>query len=109
PLERGTISFQPVSELPTAGAVAINGGQYALARAQGLVPGAYRVLISSTPPTSLAIDPATGTPPLPGKPTPPPKELLPAQYNASTTLSAEVKEGTSNTFDFALESAPKKK
>jgi hypothetical protein len=31
--------------------------------------------------------------------------LIPAKYNASTTLSAEVKEGAPNTFDFALQSA----
>jgi hypothetical protein len=108
PLERGTISFQPDSGLPTAAAVAITAGSYSMARAQGLVPGAYKVLISSTPPAQVTIDPATGMPPPPGKPTPPPKELLAAKYNASSTLSAEVKEGTANRFDFALEGAAKK-
>jgi hypothetical protein len=108
PLERGTISFQPDSGLPTAAAVAITAGQYSMARAQGLVPGAYRVLISSTPQSPVTIDPATGMPPPPGQPTPPPKELLPAKYNASSTLSAEVKEGATNRFDFALDTAAKK-
>jgi hypothetical protein len=108
PLDQGTISFQPVSELPTAAAIVFSDGRYSIARAQGLVPGAYRVLISSTPPTTLAIDPATGMPPPPGKPTPPPKERLPEKYNASTTLTAEVKEGASNQFDFSLESTSKK-
>jgi hypothetical protein len=108
PLERGTISFQPVSELPTAAAVAFSDGRYAIARAEGLVPGPYRVLISSTPLTTLPVDPATGLPPPPGKPTPPPKERLPEKYNAATILTAEVKEGASNQFDFSLESTSKK-
>jgi hypothetical protein len=108
PLERGTISFQPESGLPTAAAVGITAGSYSMARAQGLVPGTYRVLISSTPPAAVTIDPTTGMPPPPGKPTPPPKELLPAKYNASSTLSAEVKEAAANRFDFALETVEKK-
>lgn len=108
PLERGTISFQPVSELPTAAAVSVNGGQYSMARAEGLVPGAYRVLISSTPPTVSQVDSKTSRPPPPGQASPPPKESLPEKYNASTTLTAEVKEAAKNTFDFPLESAPKK-
>jgi hypothetical protein len=108
PLERGTISFQPDSALPTAAAVPITAGSYSMARAEGLVPGTYRVLISSTPPAVVTIDPTTGMPPPPGKPTPPPKELLPAKYNASSTLSAEVKAGAANRFDFALETAEKK-
>jgi hypothetical protein len=107
PLERGTIAFQPVSELPTAAAVAINGGQYSMARAEGLVPGSYRVLISSTPTAVGQVDPKTSRPPPPGQASPPPKESLPEKYNASTTLTAEVKEGTTNTFDFPLQSAPK--
>jgi hypothetical protein len=108
PLERGTISFQPVSELPTAAAVAINGGQYSMPRAEGLVPGAYRVLISSTPAAVSQVDPKTSRPPPPGQPSAPPKESLPERYNASSTLTAEVKEGAKNSFDFPLESAPKK-
>ena len=104
PLERGTLSFQPESGLPTAAAVPIAGGQYSIPRAEGLVPGSYRVLISSTPQAA----PTASRPPPPGQATPPPKELLPEKYNASTTLSAQVKEGSANTFDFALESAAKK-
>jgi hypothetical protein len=108
PLERGTIAFQPASGLPTAAAVPIIGGSYSIARDHGLVPGPYKVSISSSPETASPIDPATGTPPPPGQPTPPPKELLPERYNASTTLTADVKEQGSNTFDFPLTSAPKK-
>jgi hypothetical protein len=108
PLERGTISFQPESGLPTAAAVTISAGQYSMTRAQGLVPGAYRVLISSTPPGGgIANNPATGRPPPPGQPTPPPKELLQAKYNEKSILTAEVKGGAENRFDFELDSAKK--
>jgi hypothetical protein len=109
PLERGTISFQPESGLPTAAAVAISGGQYAMTRAQGLVPGAYRVMISSTPQGGgVASDPKTGRPPPPGMPTPPPKELLQAKYNEKSILTAEVKASATNRFDFELDSPLKK-
>jgi hypothetical protein len=108
PLERGTISFQPSTGLPTAAGVPISGGSYSISRDEGLVPGSYKVAISSTPEGGPAkIDPATGTPPPPGQPTPPPRELLPKQYNEATTLVAEVKEGN-NTFNYELKSAPKK-
>lgn len=108
PLERGTISFQPATGLPTAAGVPISGGGYSISRDEGLVPGAYKVLISSTPEGAAPKnDSTTGPPPLPGQPTPPPKELLPTRYNEKTTLVAEVKEGN-NTFNFELESAPKK-
>jgi hypothetical protein len=104
PLDRGTLSFQPVSQLPTAAAVSVSGGQYSIAQAEGLVPGSYRVLISSTPQTAST----ASRPPPPGQATPPPKEMLPEKYNVSSSLTAEVKEGTPNRFDFPLESAPKK-
>jgi len=109
PLERGTISFQPATELPTAIAVPISGGQYYIEKAQGLVPGSYKIKISSAPPPVPEPLTAEGTPPPPGKPTPPPKDLMPERYNSSTILIREVKEGGSNTFDFPLESGPPKK
>jgi hypothetical protein len=108
-LERGMISFQPVSELPTAIAVPISGGEYYIEKGQGLVPGSYKVKISSTPPPVPEPLTAEGTPPPPGKPTPPPKDLMPERYNSSTILIREVKGGVSNTFDFPLESRPPKK
>jgi hypothetical protein len=109
PLERGTILFQPVSELPTGIAVPISGGQYYIEKAQGLVPGSYKVKISSTPPPVPEPLTAEGTPPPPGKPTPPPKDLMPERYNSLTILTREVKEGVTNTFDFPLETGPPKK
>jgi len=106
PLERGTISFQPASASPTSGMVSIVGGSYSMPKAYGLVPGSYKVSISS----SEGSGPSEKLGDVPGKTPPPPKELIPARYNSDTTLTAEVKPGKSNSFDFDLTSAttPKK-
>ena len=97
PLKAGSISF--ASEAPvqgkavatTAGAVIVD-GRYSIDRAQGLMPGKYRVAILSQgggPPTDEAPGPATSTPP--------PKDPIPAKYNAQlTTLNVGViKDGSS--------------
>jgi hypothetical protein len=122
PLEQGTITFSPTSELPTPGMVTITGGSYSLPKAQGLVPGSYKVSIlakESTEPVEkfgdlpgvagrrqaeaadskarAAMLSKKGA--LPGQP-------IPSQYNTATTLTAEVKDGASNSFDFELISAP---
>jgi hypothetical protein len=79
--------------------VEIKDGKYSLPQEQGLVPGSYKVMISS------AKDPGAqqGPDDLPGKHGPPPKDLIAAKYNVETKLTAEVKEGGSNTFDFSLD------
>jgi hypothetical protein len=106
PLGRGTILFQPTSGLPTPAMVSITGGSYSIPTAHGLVPGSYKVSISS----SENSGPAEKFGEAPGKTPPLPKELIPPQYSTATTLTAEVKEGASNSFDFDLTSAatPKK-
>jgi hypothetical protein len=108
PLEQGTITFTPAAEGATPSMVSISGGKYYIGRAEGLVPGNYKVKISSTPITPPVIDPVTGTPPPPGAHPPTPKELLQPKYNSTTALTAEVKEGASNTFDFPLETERKR-
>ena len=79
--------------------VEIKDGKYSLPQEQGLVPGSYKVMISS------ATDPGAqqGPDDMPGKHGPPPKDLIAAKYNVQTKLTAEVKEGVSNTFDFSLD------
>src|SRR5262249_59743051 len=39
PLDQGTITFSPATELPTPGMVSVTGGSYSLPRTQGLVAG----------------------------------------------------------------------
>ena len=100
PLPQGTIQFLPTTDKqPTAGAVEIKDGKYSLPQVQGLVPGSYKVMISSAKDSGAQ----QGPPDSPGKHGPPPKDLIAAQYNVQTKLTAEVKEGGSNTFDFSLD------
>ncbi len=98
PLKQGTIQFfpdDPAMEKPTSGGSPIEDGSYAISAENGLVPGKYRVSISS-PSTEMSSD-AT-----PGSGANLPKDLIPADYNVASTLSADVKAGGDNTFNFEL-------
>lgn len=104
PLASGTITFQ-VANPDGAGvpaATMIDGGSYAIRRAEGPTPGSYRVMITSPRPgqptaKTKAAQPGDGD-------EPPAIEAIPSQYNAKTTLTAEVRAGGGNTFDFHLKS-----
>jgi hypothetical protein len=100
PLKTGLIEFQPAGPgIATTGAAAITGGSYSLGRSEGLQPGKYEVRISSAPQT---IERQPGA--LPGdNPLPPAKELIPAKFNAKTTLSADISKDGPNKFDFDLQ------
>jgi hypothetical protein len=99
PFAQGTIQFVPSSgQLPTSATAGIKDGKYSIPRAEGLVPGAYKVHISSFNEVPDTPEPHG----LPGKPGPPPKNLVPKKYNRSSNLTAEVKGGQSNIFDFDL-------
>jgi hypothetical protein len=94
PLERGIIRLESTSMM--AGGE-ISGGRFDIPRAQGPIPGDYRVFISSTPPASSAEQLAP-----PGESTSPPPDPIPARYNSASTLSAKVESGGANSFEFAL-------
>jgi hypothetical protein len=100
PLAQGTIQFMPTAQgadgSATVGSGIITDGKYSIAQEQGLVPGTYKVIVSSAPPGPPVTDEAPGIVP------PTPRDLIPAKYNAASTLTAEVKAGTDNTFDFDL-------
>jgi hypothetical protein len=126
PLKEGTISFRPTTDLPTPAMVAIHQGSYSIPSAQGLVPGVYEVAIVGSESPALA-EKAIDDPPGPatrkqteatdgmqrakkfgsptGKGATSSGSSIPARYNTATTLTAEVKKGASNSFDFALTSA----
>jgi hypothetical protein len=108
PLAKGLITFLPAdAELSTQGGSAIVDGKYSIPKEEGLVPGQYRVVISSAGAESeKAKDMANG---MPGMAAPLPKEALPSEYNTKSTLTREVKAGDSNHFEFDLKSAPLKK
>jgi len=107
PLASGLITFMPTSEAATQGGGMIQDGAYSIPRDQGLVPGSYKVLITSSgsgseKQTDVVKD-------MPGMPPVAAKEAIPAQYNAKSTLTAEVKAGSENVFDFPLDGSPKRK
>ena len=104
PLESGAIAFQPTS--PDGGGIAVGavvqGGSFSVSRAEGPTPGNYRVSITSPregKPTARtqAARPGDGD-------APPAVETIPPRYNATTTLTAEVKADGGNTFEFPLKS-----
>lgn len=112
PLPHGMIQFLPAAsraapasgpggspaavEGETAVSVPITDGKFAIERAQGLVPGSYKVQVYGANLTSAAADV------MPGLEPPPPKETIPARYNTKSQLTAEVKEEGPNTFEFQL-------
>jgi hypothetical protein len=96
PLREGTIEFFPAGGPPgpAAGAL-IRNGAYAVPKEQGLAPGAYRVTIRS-PVVDRSAPPG-------GMSSPPTREQVPARYNARSELTADVRAGEPNRFDFHLE------
>jgi hypothetical protein len=106
PLEQGVISFTPDAQgaSPVTGGGVISAGSYSIPRDQGLTPGKYKVAITaSDAPIALAAGEAPGAPPR-AKTKAKPEPVIPAKYNAKSTLEREVKADGSNTFDFELTS-----
>lgn len=110
PLESGTINFYAEGSEAPAGGAPIENGEFKVPAIPGLLPGSYRVSISATA-EAKAAPPAGGVAAPDGrKPatkllTPPHREKLPARYNTSTELRADVVSSTSkNVFKFDLES-----
>jgi hypothetical protein len=97
-LAHGTIAFSPVDEAAgTLEGAEIRDGQYVLPAKSGLMPGKYRVSIS-------AADESQKTPPAEEAPGAGPvaKELIPAEYNVESKLTAEVTKQGPNNFNFDL-------
>jgi hypothetical protein len=100
PLAEGTIRFDPADGQATGGGDVIRGGSYSLPRANGLVPGQYRVSISSASGASGASGEAPGSAGVMMS------EQIPSRYNSRSELTAEVADSGSNTFDLDLELDP---
>jgi hypothetical protein len=98
PLSEGKIQFDPADEGkgPTAVAVGdIKDGKFTIEKAQGPVPGKYKVSISSRPSTHIGSGDMPGTAP---KQEP---EKIPPKFNTQTTLTKEITTGANN-FDFPV-------
>lgn len=94
PVAEGKIVFEPQGQ-GTPVTADIRGGEYATK-----VPaGTYKVRISASREVPGAkADPAMGAVPR--------QEYIPARFNALTTLTAEVKAGDENNFDYPLADKP---
>ncbi len=97
PLPAGKIQFNPAEPAPNLVAVVgeIKDGKFAIPRAQGAVPGKYKVVISGIPTAQIAPDAEPGE--APKKQADP----VPARYNTKTELTKQVADGE-NSFEFAL-------
>jgi hypothetical protein len=104
-LDQGVIQFepQPPGGKAVNAATPIKDGKYQFpAGAGGLLPGTYRVLVSSV----------SSAPALPSDPIkameqasqPPPPDRIPRKFNVESTLQAVVKADGPNNFDFDLSS-----
>ncbi len=101
PLDGGRIEFQPIGPGVSTGSV-IERGSYRIARAAGPTPGRYRVNISAPGEAGPSVEPE-GSDPGPGRPGA--TERIPARYNASSTLTVEIKADGGDQFDFPLDSS----
>ena len=106
PLDGGRIEFQPTDSAGLATGSAIEQGSYRIAREAGPTPGRYRVNISAASETKEAAEPQDSSP---GRAQPAVAERIPARYNASSTLTAEIKADSAEPIDFALDSSPQVK
>jgi hypothetical protein len=109
PLESGLITFQPDgADVATQSGASIVQGKYTIPRDQGLVPGKYKVTITAAGNTpEKQVDTATNNN-MPGMPPIPAKEIIPSSYNSASLLTAEVKGGSKNEFNFNLTAASSK-
>jgi len=100
PLEKGTISFEAMEGQRTSSGALVSGGEFKVPPAHGLQEGKYRVVVHAASPGSgggKAADDA-----LPGEAPPPPKELIPPDWNESSKQTIEVKKGGPFVFSFEI-------
>jgi hypothetical protein len=97
PLDQGGITFVGEDLARGTGWAPIKDGQYSISAKEGLLPGRFKVSISSADPRNTAPDPDSP----PGY-LPLPKDRIQSKYNAQTTLSADVKAEGTNTFNFEV-------
>jgi hypothetical protein len=105
PLDSGLITFQPDGSEATQSGASVVQGKYTIPRDQGLVPGKYTVTITAAGNTpEKQVDTLTNNN-MPGMPPLPAKEVIPSSYNSQSLLSAQVKAGSKNEFNFNLTAA----
>ena len=99
PLEKGNISFEAMEGQSASSGAVVAGGNFTIPRNHGLAEGKYRVVVNApTPGTGGKATPDTP----PGEGPPPPKELIPPDWNESSTHTIEVKKGGPFVFSFEI-------
>lgn len=100
PLDQGVIVFVSAdAKSPTQASTQIANGSYQIPQAQGLVPGKYKVSISSPDGKTPDADPNAAPGPSGNFAS---KDRIPAKFNTDSTLEVEVKKGDPNKFDFTI-------
>ena len=99
----GHIMFEPAAKQGDSSGALIQTGVYTIPAEQGLTPGEYLVRIYSSGEAQ-----AGGAAPSPeelmgGNVPPPPKELIPAQYNVQSTQKVSVGAEGPNAFNFQIQ------
>jgi hypothetical protein len=101
PLDQGQISFLPISgDGVTKEGAGITNGQYKIDRAHGLMPGTYRVTITSGDGRTRAEAP--DEPPGPTGANIISKDRIPPEYNTNSKQEVEVTEKGKNVFNFDI-------
>jgi hypothetical protein len=95
-LDQGRIEFHPPEDKGTMSGAVIQNGRYDIPQDKGLKPATYEVRIWSYD------EKGAKTESLPGEAGMGFKERIPKQYNAASTLKADVKPGNTR-FDFTLD------
>lgn len=105
PLPEAVIQFYPTGDATTTGANAqVKNGEFSIPREDGLVPGNYKVSISHAELQATTFK---------GKKVDSPRskrlgpELIPAEYNTKSTLTAEIKRGGTRDLKYDLTSKKK--
>jgi hypothetical protein len=102
-LSIGHIAFEPTSNQGVSSGALIRDGLYTIPAEQGLVPGEYLVRIYSSGEAQTGGPVPTPEQLMGGNVPPPPKELIPAEYNVKSTQKATVSAEGSNAFDFKIQ------
>jgi hypothetical protein len=104
PVKEGVIEFTPLDKAPegmkaTKSGAVVSNGEYKIPKAQGLIPGRYRVVITS----GDGVTPANSDePPGPSGSNIVSKDRIPAEYNSASRQEVEVKKDGPNRFDYDI-------
>src|SRR5262245_42980993 len=85
PLEKGNIGFSALEGGRHSGGAVISGGKFSIPADKGLPVGKYRVEVHAAAPGGPAPDPNA----VPGDGPPPPKELIPPDWNEASTQTIQ--------------------